>query len=145
MVPAGGLLRFQMTDICCQKILRRFDSLSEAITTLESEGKLDLSYNRDLAIRDALYSDKRSRTNAVEMPDGLWVLVRDHDLTVMTKYRPFHGVLSDAPLTVAAPVDANGGRVGLASAHALVFCGTLSNTPANRRSLALANLIARGN
>lgn len=85
-------------------IARRFDSVLSAIQILESEGKLDLSYNRPLALQDAKFLDRTPRTSVVlvfaDAAGQLWYVINHEGENILHRYEPFSSILSDGPLNV---------------------------------------------
>ena len=124
-------------------IVRRFNSLLSAVETFESEGKIDLSYNRDLAIRDAKYTDHRSKPVVLELETGLHLIVTSQDgLKCMTKYSPFCSVMHDGDLAILFPVNESGAVCGILEAVELNRVCELANNPENRKLIAKSGGVA---
>jgi len=126
-----------------KNITRRFSSLIIAVETLEAEGKLDLSYNRELAIRDAKYTDHRSKPTVLELDGELCLICKASDgLLCLTKYSPFSSCMHDGELAASLPVDESGKISELGNAVALSSIGAFSNTRESRSFLARLGMIA---
>ena len=86
-------------------IARRFDNLSTAILALESEGKLDLTYNRPLALQDAEFHD--APFVFADDADQLWYVSSHEGERILHKYSPFGSILSSGPLNLFFLADRN--------------------------------------
>lgn len=118
-------------------ISRRFTSLLKAIETLEAEGKLDLSYNRDLAIRDAKYTDHRSSPTVLEIESAIHIIVRAQDgMDCMTKYAPFHSMMHDGDIAVLLPVNESGLICGASEAVGFNRVCEIANNAESRKLVA---------
>ena len=125
------------------KITRRFNSLLSAIETLETEGKLDLSYNRPLAISDAKYTDRRYAPTVLEVGGKLNLIVRAHDgMLCMTEYSPFASCMHGDGLAILMPATKSGVFCQLWDAVIFLKFGKVPNTPVARAEIAKANLVA---
>lgn len=79
-------------------VVTKFASLHAAVLAQEAAGKLDLSYNRDLAIRESI-ARSRGLPVALVFADAtgqIWFLVVAPDgLLCLNKYEPFVACMSD--------------------------------------------------
>lgn len=124
-------------------INRRFPSLLTAIETMEAEGKLDLSYNRPLALSNAKYTDRRSSPTVLEIEGAIHLIVRAPDgMDCLTEYSPFSSCMHDGQLAVLFPVDATDKRCELAEATTLKRLVWMKNTDLNRKAIANFKMIA---
>ena len=124
-------------------ITRRFNSLVSAIETFESEGKLDLSYNRPLAISDAKRTDHRSKPTVMEINGELNIVVRAPDgMDCMTKFTPFCSMMHDGNLAVLLPVNGSGVICGLSDAVAFSRLCELPNDKENRKLISKVGGVA---
>lgn len=124
-------------------ITRRFNSLTSAIETFESEGKLDLSYNRPLAISDAKYTDNRSKPAVMEINSELHMIVRAPDgMDCMTKFTPFSSTMHDGNIAVLLPVNGSGVICSLSDAVAFNRLCELPNNKENRKLVAKVGSVA---
>lgn len=121
-------------------IARRFNNLLEAVTELN----IDLSYNRELAIRDikAKASYRGLKVTAVfSDTDGqLWYIIRSvrEGLNILHKYVPFFSCISDAPFEVYCTED----NATIETTTKLVHLGRAQNSEGTRKAIAKEGLIA---
>jgi hypothetical protein len=85
-------------------IARRFSNVESAILALESEGKLDISYNRPQALQDVKFLDRTPRASVslvfADDADQLWYVINHEGERLLHKYSPFCSILSSGPLSL---------------------------------------------
>ncbi len=92
-------------------VVTKFASLHAAVLAQEAAGKLDLSYNRELAIRESI-ARFHGMPVALVFADGegqIWFLVVAPDgLLCLNKYEPFVACMSDVARPGYVPIGEDG-------------------------------------